>query len=127
MNQFQEILIITFLLALGIQLIYWLIFSLLIFKKRSDLSPNQTLPGISVVICAWNEEDNLRELIPQVLNQDYPHFELVIVDDRSSDGSYDYLIEQKLMTNKIRHVRVDEVPNHMDSKKFAIIFQFLFF
>ncbi|MEJ7659502.1 MAG: glycosyltransferase [Hymenobacter sp.] len=40
-------------------------------------------------MCAHDELENLRELIPLLLRQDYPAgFELILVDDRSQDDTY---------------------------------------
>lgn len=48
-------------------------------------------PGISVVICARNEKDNLEKNLPEVLGQDYPEFEVIVVNDASDDGSSEVL------------------------------------
>lgn len=42
---------------------------------------------VSVVIIFLNEERYLREAVESVLTQDYPHWELLLVDDGSTDGS----------------------------------------
>lgn len=73
-------------------------------------------PAVSVLICARNEEHNLRKLLPLVLNQNYPRFEVVVVDDRSDDGTYDYLLDLSRQDKRLRLVRVNEVPEHVNSK-----------
>src|SRR5688500_15392505 len=50
-------------------------------------------PAVSVIICAKNEDHNLPEFLPLVLEQDYPDFEVVLVDDCSSDNTPDVLRE----------------------------------
>jgi len=45
-------------------------------------------PRVSVLVPARNEEENLRHLFPTLLGQDYPHFEVVVVDDASEDGTW---------------------------------------
>lgn len=45
------------------------------------------LPLVSVIIPAYNGEDHLGEAIQSVLNQTYPHFELIVVDDASQDNT----------------------------------------
>jgi poly-beta-1,6-N-acetyl-D-glucosamine synthase len=63
-------------------------------------------PSISIIITSRNYEENLRILIPSILEQDYPDFEVVVVDDCSSDGSEWYLTELKLQSNKLKTSRI---------------------
>ena len=47
----------------------------------------ETLPSVSVVVAARNEEDHIQHLINDLISQEYPldKLEVVIVNDRSSD------------------------------------------
>jgi biofilm PGA synthesis N-glycosyltransferase PgaC len=63
-------------------------------------------PSISIIITSRNYEENLRSLIPSLLDQDYPDFEVVVVDDCSSDGSEWYLTELKLESAKLKTSRI---------------------
>lgn len=49
------------------------------------------LPGISIIITAKNEAENLRNNLPFILKQDYPNFQVVVVDNASSDSTDDVL------------------------------------
>lgn len=42
-------------------------------------------PPLSLIICAHNEAHNLRQNLPHFLAQDYPNFEVIVVNDHSSD------------------------------------------
>lgn len=68
-----------------------LLFYVFIFSKFSNHQPDNSrfekLPFVSVVICAKNESENLRNFLPCVLNQKYPSFEVVVVDDNSTDDT----------------------------------------
>lgn len=44
-------------------------------------------PLVSVILCFYNEEVFLEEAVESVLSQDYSHWELLLIDDGSSDGS----------------------------------------
>lgn len=50
-------------------------------------------PSVSVIICARNEAENLKKFLPIILNQEYPDYEVVIVDDNSSDKTYEILLQ----------------------------------
>ena len=100
-----------------IQLLYWLgIFSKLAFYKEI---PHQTAPpqGVSVIVCAWNELENLQKLIPVLLNQKHSEFELIIVDDRSNDDCYDFLLFESFKHEKMKLVRINDTPDHITPKK----------
>ena len=57
-------------------------------KKECQLSTvNCQLPGVSVIICAHNESYNLSQYLQALLTQDYPEFEVIIVDDGSEDDT----------------------------------------
>jgi cellulose synthase/poly-beta-1,6-N-acetylglucosamine synthase-like glycosyltransferase len=75
---------------------------------------------VSVIVCARDELENLKNLIPKLLKQAYTGFEIIIVDDRSEDGTYEFLLEEKKKSGKLKVVRVDFVPDHVQPKKFAI-------
>ncbi|MES2734336.1 MAG: glycosyltransferase [Bacteroidota bacterium] len=114
--------------CVGIQLVYLLfIFSKISgSQQRKDTSALATEPnssfsvGVSVVVCAWNELENLQELIPLLLKQDHPNFEIIVVDDRSEDECYDYLLYEALKHEKLRLVRINEMPQHITPKKYAL-------
>ncbi|RDV16709.1 glycosyltransferase family 2 protein [Pontibacter diazotrophicus] len=48
---------------------------------------NPHAPFVSVIIAFLNEEKFLTEAVESVLAQDYPHWELILVDDGSTDSS----------------------------------------
>lgn len=52
-----------------------------------------SLPPISVIIAARNDLAMLKKNLDYFLNQDYPTFEVIVVNDRSNDGTEEYLIE----------------------------------
>ncbi len=105
--------------AIFIQLIYLLfVFTRLI--RHNDVSDSKDLPSVSVVVAAWNELENLKELLPLLDEQNYPKFEVIIVDDRSSDGTYDYLRANEGGFKKVKYVHVKALPEHFTAKKYAV-------
>ena len=87
-----------------------------IFKSKKEKF-NQP---ISIIICAKNEADNLKNFLPKVLEQDYPEFEVVVVNDQSKDGTAAILkIFEKSYPNLVV-VTIDEHIKHWPGKKFAL-------
>jgi len=74
---YHWIILAFFLLAFLFQMgIYLFVFLKLALYSRKKI--NTSSPGISVIICAKNEEENLEQFLPHVLQQDYPEFEVVV-------------------------------------------------
>jgi glycosyltransferase involved in cell wall biosynthesis len=48
---------------------------------------------ISIIVCAKNEAENIKKFVPLLLEQNYPDFELVLIDDSSTDETLE-LFEQ---------------------------------
>jgi glycosyltransferase involved in cell wall biosynthesis len=58
--------------------------------------------------------------VPLLLSQNYKEFEVIIVEDRSNDGSYDYLLQATKDHERLKMVRVTQKPDHINGKKFAL-------
>ncbi len=92
--------------------------SLSIQKGKAYFS--QELPPISVIICAHQECENMRHNLASVLEQDYPEFEVIVINDGDTDESEDFL---KLMETKYPHLYHSFVPDssrYVSRKKLAI-------
>ena len=109
---------ITFFTAIGVQVIYFFIYIIALSRKTPE-KPPQALP-MSVIVCAHDEEKNLRELIPVLLAQDHPEFEIIIVDDRSNDGTFDLLLQETSKDHRLRMVHVNRTPQIFNAKKYAL-------
>jgi cellulose synthase/poly-beta-1,6-N-acetylglucosamine synthase-like glycosyltransferase len=115
--------VILFFAAILIQLSYFIIFAIAFNRKGmvvKSISTKTDSQPVSILVCAHDEEQNLRELIPLLLNQNYEEFELVVINDRSNDGTYDYLLEEGRKDPRIRMVNVDRIPPHVNSKKYGL-------
>jgi cellulose synthase/poly-beta-1,6-N-acetylglucosamine synthase-like glycosyltransferase len=113
-----QILIFVLLVAVGIQLVYLCIF-LIAFARRPQEGAEAQVP-VSVVVCAHDEAENLKELIPLLLSQDYPEFEVIIVNDRSNDSTFDFLLEETKIHPRLRMVNVKDTPERVNGKKYGI-------
>jgi glycosyltransferase involved in cell wall biosynthesis len=113
-----QTLFIVFLIAVGIQVIYFSLFIIAFSKKRAHVTHEPS--GVSVIVCAHDEEQNLRELVPLLVRQEHPNFEVIIVNDRSNDGTYDFLLEETKKEERLRMVNSGPVPDHVNGKKYGI-------
>jgi len=116
-----EITFILFLVASTIQIIF-LLLSLVKLRRPKSVNEDQYVKEepVSIIVCAHNEIRNLKILVPKLLEQAYSKYEVIVVDDRSNDGSYDYLHEKKEASDRIKVVRIDWTPEHVNPKKYAL-------
>ncbi len=115
----QWILLGTFMAAFLIQMGYYL----LVYLKLPQYKPAEagtSDAGVSVIVCARNEEDNLKRFLPLILEQDHPHFEVVVVNDSSTDQSEDVLNHLSALHNKLRHTSIPASDKHKRGKKLAL-------
>lgn len=119
-----NILEICLLAALGFCFLIHLYYVLGVHLKLASYHVNE-LPvanaePITVIICARNERENLEKYLPSVFEQDYSNFEVVVVNDRSWDGTADFLegLEKQYANLKVVHVREGE--KFIAGKKFAV-------
>lgn len=110
---------IFFLVVFSVQVIFFALFIGAFLRKQKYVVQTDTQP-VSVVVCAHDEEENLRELLPVLLGQSHPQFEVIIVNDRSNDNTYDFMREEMAKDSRLRMVNVDHLPPHADAKKYGI-------
>lgn len=116
-----ELLLILVCSFAGLHVLYVLIYWIRILGRKF---PNQEKTGetrpVSVIIAAKNEAKNLEENLQYFLNQDYPNYEVVVVNDGSWDETPD-ILEQ--LQQYYPHLKVSEVPEnerYQRGKKFAL-------
>ncbi len=117
-HAFLLILFIIFGLSAAIQLFYYFYYYLAtaLFRQTVKIAPGDP---VSVIICARNEEQNLREFLPSVLEQEYPEFEVIVVNDCSDDESYNVLGEYLKKYPNLRVSNIIKDPKFTHNKKFA--------
>ncbi|HTF21039.1 MAG TPA: glycosyltransferase [Chryseolinea sp.] len=113
-----DFLLVLFFVTIGVQIVYQLIFVIGLSRKDNTTEP-QLLP-VSVIVCAHDEEQNLKVLIPALLEQDHSLFEVIIVNDRSNDATFDMLLAEASRDHRLRMVHVNRTPPHVDNKKYAL-------
>ncbi len=82
-------------------------------QKKSEPSV-----GISVIICSRNDVENLRKNLPSILEQEYHRFEVIVVDDASTDDTNHYLEETSRLHPTLKIVRAEQKEG--PGKKWAL-------
>jgi glycosyltransferase involved in cell wall biosynthesis len=80
-------------------------------ELRESQAPMQEVwPRVSVVVPACNEAANLESAVATLLQQDYPDLEIILVDDRSSDGTGEIIDRLARDDPRIRAVHIKTLP-----------------
>jgi len=114
---------LVFLLFLGSSafvLLYTLIFwwRFVFFKSKNELSPNY--PSVSIIIAARNEEDNLYNNLEHILTQDYPTFEVIVVNHQSSDDTKHILGALQKQYPQLKVIEIERNKHLKIGKKLPI-------
>lgn len=81
----------------------------------------QNIEPVSVVICAKNQEENLTEFLPKVLSQEYPDYEVIVVNDCSEDNTENVIDEFAKVFPNLKKVNIKEDEYYKHGKKFAML------
>jgi len=113
------ILLYAFIAITSIQLIYFLfVFSWFSFAKNKKTTQNN-IP-VSVLVCAKNEAENLKTFLPSIVKQQYPNFEIVLINDASYDDTLDVMESFQGKHANIKIVNVENNEAFWGSKKYAL-------
>jgi cellulose synthase/poly-beta-1,6-N-acetylglucosamine synthase-like glycosyltransferase len=86
-------------------------------KKSGIQYPEE---GVTVLVTARNKFQHLKVLIPKLFEQDYPKFDVMIVNDQSTDRTKRLLEDLMVQYPKLRSVTIKYTPKHCTAKKFAL-------
>jgi len=117
-NIFLTIVFLVFVLSAAIQLFYYFYYYLATWTHKVP-EVNISKKPVSVIICARNEAENLARFLPSVLEQDYPDYEVIVVNDCSEDNSYKILGDFLTRYPHLRISNVNKDPKFTHNKKFA--------
>ncbi len=112
------ILLGVFILVSLINLLYF--FSFFSFSHSGITNKIHPEVPVSVIICAKNEEENLKNFLPSILEQDYPNFEIIVINDASSDGTLEVIEDFQKIDPRIQIVDVQNNEAFWANKKYAL-------
>ena len=82
--------------------------------------PSDKKPFVSVIMAARNEEKNIDRLLNCLLHQDYTNFEIILINDRSSDRTLEKASEFTGRLPGLKILTITQVPADMPAKKNAL-------
>jgi chlorobactene glucosyltransferase len=104
----------------GIFIVYWLHNQYHLDIVVHPTLPPANAPLISVCVPARNEERNIRACVEAILAQDYPNFEVIVLEDRSTDGTGEILRNLAKHTDKLRVINGSDLPVGWAGKPHAL-------
>src|SRR6476620_11450476 len=113
------ILLYLFIGIIAIQIFYYLVvFGKFAFAKAQKITPKR-IP-VSVIVCAKNEEENVKKFVPLLAEQNYPDYEIVLIDDASSDETLEIFEAFERQYSNVKLVKVQNNEAFWGNKKFAL-------
>lgn len=113
-------------LGLAILIIYAILGLDLVIGNRSvrllrevTPDPEDTLPRVSIIVAARNEERKILEALNSLLSLTYPDYEMIVVDDRSDDRTGPFLDGLATIVARLRVIHVDQLPHGWLGKNHA--------
>ncbi|WP_411767881.1 glycosyltransferase [Winogradskyella sp. A3E31] len=108
-----------FIVIVALQVAYYVTF-FVAFNNRTNTAKPKKNTSVSVIICAKNEAENLKKNISYILNQNHPNFEVVLINDNSSDTTLDVIKSIKLKHKNVTIVDVKPIEKFWGNKKYAL-------
>lgn len=121
----EKILLIATGVLLLIEILYYLCLYNRIHRhnravKRENVHFTQEFPPVSVIICARDESENLHRNLHSVLEQDYPQFEVIVINDGDTGESEDFLTLQEEKYPHLYHSFIPASSRYISRKKLAV-------
>ena len=98
---------------------YYLLFSKFSFLKKSEKIASEKYP-VSLIVCAKNEAENLQKFIPLWQKQNYPNFEIILINDASIDETLEVMEAFAENDSRIQIVNVKNNEAFWANKKYAL-------
>lgn len=107
-------------ISLLIQIVYYFFVYLRVGLYTHHTPKQEQSVPVSIIICARNEADNLLSNLPSILTQDYPNYEVIVVNDCSSDNTFEILGTFKKQYPHLKFTTIEENYKFRHGKKLAL-------
>lgn len=121
-----SLLVFFCLVSLALLIYLWVILNRLprfvkLSTKQNHIKDEETCPPLSVIVCANDQQTDLLQHLPQVLNQQYPEFEVIVVlDADSEDSSADVLRQMEQEYPNLYHTFIPSGSLYLSRRKLAV-------
>ncbi len=109
----QLILIVSVIIYLTVNIVY-------LVRLQPLVKPISNPPRLSVCVPARNEERGVEACLRSLLNQDYPNFEVIAIDDHSTDRTGDIMRNLAQENSRLKVLKVEDLPEDWLGKPFAL-------
>src|SRR5512143_2350494 len=110
----------TLLFIAGLIVIRWSHAQVRLDLVVEAAEPPPEPPLVSMIVPARDEEENIRRCVESLLAQSYPRFEVIVLDDRSSDKTPAILAELAQTDSRLTVLRGSELPQGWAGKPHAL-------
>lgn len=90
-----------------------------LMKLQSGHKFGEYAPLVSILVPARNEEGNIEACLRSLMEQDYPNYEVIVLDDNSSDSTADVVLRTAGCDNRIKFMYGEPLPEGWAGKPFA--------
>jgi chlorobactene glucosyltransferase len=104
----------------GLVIIYWLHNQYHLDIVVEPTPPPSNAPLVSICIPARNEERNIRASVDAILSQDYPNFEVIVLDDSSTDATPSILADIASKDSRLHPISGSDLPPGWAGKPHAL-------
>ena len=109
----QLLLIISVIISLTLNIVY-------LVRLQPLVKPISNPPRLSVCVPARNEERGVEACLHSLLNQNYPNFEVIAIDDHSTDRTGDIIRNLAQENSRLKVLKAADLPEDWLGKPFAL-------
>lgn len=99
---------------------YFAFYGRFVFRKEKGVGEWMDLPPVSIIITARDEAHHLINSLPVLLSQEYPCFEVVLVNDKSKDETPQIVLEYKSRFPNLHYVNLETAISNLAGKKYPM-------
>ena len=89
-------------------------------ERKGRVAPSKEQPGMSVIIAAADQAEQLAKNLPHILEQDYPNFEVIVVDDNSQDDTKEVVERLSHKYSNLYMTHTSDSIRYVSHKKLAL-------